>query len=203
MTSPMPNPPLSDPQLFAQIQAGLGSESKFQRQRAERDRFILERFGWQEYRVKLGRWQKVDDKSALSYSKPGLPNLRWAWAQDLAAVLLHDPATGQPLYEYKIFWPENQDWVTTQTPSLWFAGDIRMYGLFSPGDGRRVAFGCRRDLPSSAFESVERIAEFTPKYAAKQYRHARGDEPWVVDHPQEPEAQAPPVTKRLFGKLRG
>jgi hypothetical protein len=211
MTSPTPpNPPLSDPRLSARIQEDLTSDSKWRREQAERDKYILERFAWQEYPVKLGRWAKIADPKGMN-SRTVLEGLttRWVWDADLRQVLVLDPATREPLYEYDVKWPDGQDWVTPQLTSLWFVGDLRVCGLFTPvGDGYRTALGCRGDFPLGAFETAQKVAQNAETYAAKPYRR-RVDRPsvtngpWIADHPDEPEPQGPTRTKRLFNKLRG
>jgi len=210
MTSPTPpNPPLSDPQLFARIQEDLSSDSKWRREQAERDKYILERYSWQEYPVKLGRWSKIADPKSLN-SRTILEGLttRWVWEVDLRQVLILDPATRQPVCEYEVKWPDKQDWATPRLTSLWFAGDLRFGGLFTPvGDGRRTAVGGRREVPLGALATVQKIEQNAPKYVDRPFRTPNQPSvtngPWIVDHPQEPEPQGPTLTKRLFNKLRG
>ena len=210
MTSPTPpNPPLSDPQLSARIQQDLSSDSKWRREQAERDKYILERFAWQEYPVKLGRWSKVSDPKSLNAhtALDGLTN-RWVWKADLRQVLILDPATRRPLCRYEVKWPDDQDWATPQLTSLWFAGDLRFGGLFTPvGDGRRTAIGARREVPLGALETAAKMEQYAAKFIAKPFK-APDDpnttgEPWIVDHPAEPEPQGPTAAKRLFNRLRG
>jgi hypothetical protein len=210
MTSPTPpNPPLSDPQLSARIQEDLHSQSKWRREQAERDKYLLERFAWQEYPVKLGRWSKIADPKSLNAHTvlDGLTN-RWVWKADLGQVLILDPATQKPLCQYSVKWPDEQDWATPQLTGLWFAGDLRFGGLFTPvGDGRRTAIGGRRGVPLGALETAAKIEQFAAKYTAKPFKTpddpTSTDEPWIIDHPQEPEPQGPTAAKRLFNRLRG
>jgi hypothetical protein len=210
MTSPTPpNPPLSDPRLSARIQQDLGSDSKWRREQAERDKYVLERFAWQEYPVKLGRWVRIADPKSLNAHTilDGLTN-RWVWKADLSRVLILDPATRQPLCEYTVKWPDEQDWASPQLTSLWFAGDLRFGGLFTPvGDGHRTAIGSRRTVPLGALETAAKMEQFAPKYTAKPFKTPEDpnatDEPWIADHPAEPEPQGPTAAKRLFNKLRG
>lgn len=210
MTSPTPpNPPLSDPQLSARIQEDLASDNKWRRSQAERDKYILERFAWQEYPVKLGRWSKIADPKSLN-ARTALDGLttRWVWEADLRQVLILDPSTREPMCEYAVKWPDKQDWATPQLNSLWFAGDLRFGGLFTPaGDGRRTAIGARRGVPLGALETVQKIEQYAPKYIAKPSglpdKPSLMNGPWIVDHPEMPEPQGPTLTKRLFNKLRG
>ncbi|MBS2966958.1 hypothetical protein KGA66_28250 [Actinocrinis puniceicyclus] len=210
MTSPTPpNPPLSDPELFARIQEDLGSDHKWRREQGERDKYLLERFAWQEYPVKLGRWSKIADPKSLN-AKTILEGLttRWVWEADLTAVLIFDPATRRPLCEYEIKWPKDQDWITPRITSLWFAGDLRFGGLFTAvGDGRRTALGSRREVPLGTLATVAKIEQFAPKYIAKPFevpdKPGVTDGPWISDHPQMPEPQGPPLATRLLKKLRG
>lgn len=205
MTGTLPSwSPLNDPQLSAQIQAGLQQGSAVARTHAQRDRYFLERYAWQEYPVKCGRWRVGD---ASSFTLTGGTNLSGPWTKkewniDLSWVLLLDPATRQPIAAHTVDWwreerPEDRHLffpVSSKTASLWFAGDPRVGGMFTPaGNGHRAAFGHRAGNSTIGnYRTWENgpqpFEELTAKAASWSYEDKVSAEfgPWLADHPQQP-----------------
>lgn len=201
MTGTFPSwSPLNDPQLSAQIQAGLQRASEPERRTAQRDLYFLERFAWQEYPVKCGRWRLGEASSALTGGTTlSGPWTKKDWAADLNWVLLLDPASRQPIAaHYVTWWREERPGdrhlllpVRGDTPSIWFAGDPRACGMFTPaGNGHRAAFGYRAGKGGlkSWDEGPARFERAAPLLAAEPYTEPKSPEygPWLADCPQPP-----------------
>lgn len=201
--------PLNNPQLAARIQAGLQAAQPFERAHAQRDLYFLERYAWQEYPVKCGRWRSIDDPMALTggprYSGPWTKK---SWTADLGCVLLLDPSSRQPIATHSVQWwtIERPDRhlimpVTGATNSLWFAGDPRAGGMFAiAGDGGNAAFGYRfgKDGLKSWDEGPARFEKAAPLLAAQPYdeNDFREFGPWLADQPE------PPPRPKRFSFLR-
>jgi hypothetical protein len=193
--------PLNDPQLSAHVQAALAQDNPVARSNAQRDLYFLERYAWQEYPVKCGRWRVGD---ASSFTLTGGTNLSGPWTKkewniDLTWVLLLDPATRQPIAAHIVDWwreerPQDKHLffpVSSTTASLWFAGDPRVCGMFTPeGNGHRAVFGYRAGKTGlkSWAEGPARFEKAAPLLAAQPYQDAPSNEigPWIADHPQQP-----------------
>jgi hypothetical protein len=201
--------PLNDPRLSAQLQARLQDTRENVRRSAQRDQYLLERYQWQEYPVKIGRWLLINDPGALTTgTNMSGPWTKKTWTADINWLLLLDPASRQPLAAHKVTWPTEQQGnrlvspVSTQTPSIWFAGDPRVGGLFTPvGDGHSVVlFGHRYGKRALArWEGPQQFEQSAAAVAAEPYSEAGGGDvgPWIADQPQ-----SPPNPKR-FGVMRG
>ncbi|HEV2347373.1 MAG TPA: hypothetical protein VGS97_24980 [Actinocrinis sp.] len=200
--------PLNDPQLSARIQAGLQDSREGARRDAQRDLYFLERYAWQEYPVKCGRWRRIDDPGALtSGTNMSGPWTKKTWTADFGWLLLIDPAGNRPIAAHKVDWPTQQQGnrmvspVGAQTRSIWLAGDPRVGGMFSPvGDGHTAAFGNRADKNGlRRWEGPQHFEQSAAAVAAEPYREPGGGDlgPWLADQPQ-----APPDPKR-FGATRG
>ncbi len=201
MTATLPDwSPLNDPQLQAQIQAGLRQQRESERAHAQRDLYFLERYAWQEYPVKCGRWHNTEDGSALtSGTTVSGPWTKHVWVPDVRCVLLLDPNTRQPIAAHTVPWWSEQRAggtgfpVDPRTPSVWFAGDPRACGMFTPaGNGHQAVFGFRVGKAGLAEwdEGPGRFERAVPLLAAQPYDDSapRDFGPWVVDHPQPPPA---------------
>lgn len=200
--------PLNDPQLSAQIQAGLQDTHENVRRTAQRDQYLLERYPWQEYPVKAGRWRLINDPGALTTgTNMSGPWTKKTWTADLTWLLLLDPASRRPIAAHKVGWPTQQQGnrivspVSGQTASIWFAGDPRVCGLFTlVGDGHSVTFGYRQGKRGfGRWEGPQQFEQLATAVAAEPYNEASSGEigPWLADQPQ-----APPNPKR-FGAVRG
>ncbi|MBS2962916.1 hypothetical protein KGA66_07670 [Actinocrinis puniceicyclus] len=188
--------PLNDPRLSAQVDKDLHNKRSAIRNRAELYAYLLQRYAWQEYPVKCGRWRITDDPMALTggaiYSGPWTKK---AWTPDVTRMLLLDPATRQPIAAHVVPWNFALDvrkgWpVDTKTTSIWFAGDPRVCGMFTPvGDGHRVALGCRSGREGiEVWEGPEHFERLAARIAAEPYVDATppGYGPWIADTPKPP-----------------
>lgn len=192
--------PLNDPRLSAQIQERLRDEREPFRNRALRDLYFLERYAWQEYPVKCGRWRVG---AASSFTLTGGTNLsgpwtRKEWNADLSCVLLLDPSTREPIAAHTVDWWTDVDDgghplkpVDTRTTSIWFAGDPRVCGLFTPvGDGHRTAFGFRfgKSGLRSWKEGPAGFEKTASLIAAEPFADTTASEfgPWIADRPEPP-----------------
>lgn len=211
MTGPLPSwSPLNDPQLSAQIQAGLRDSRETTQRHAQRDLYFLERYGWQEYPVKCGRWVRIDDPGALtSGTNMSGPWTKKTWTADLNWLLLFDPNSRRPIAAHKVDWPSQQQGnrlvrpVTAQTASIWLAGDPRVCGMFTVvGAGHTATFGHRVGRTGlRRWEGPQQYEQLAGAIAAEPYSDDAGAGdvgPWLADSPQ-----APPAPKRFGGVLRG
>jgi len=200
--------PLNDPQLSARIQAGLQDQREYLRRDAQRDLYFLERYAWQEYPAKCGRWRRVDAPDALTGdTNVSGPWTKKAWTVDYSWLLLFDPTSRQPIAVHLVGWPTEQRNgqlvapVGGQTTSVWFAGNPRLCGLFtSVGDGHSAFFGFRLgERGLRRWEGPQHFEQLAAQAAAKPFADAQSAEygPWLADQPE-----APPRPKR-FGALRG
>jgi hypothetical protein len=199
--------PLNDPQLSAQIQAGLQDTRENVRRRAQRDVYFFERFPWKEYPVKCGRWSVINDPGALtSGTNMSGPWTKKTWTADLSWLLLFDPNSRQPIAAHRIDWPSQQQGnrivrpVSAQTTSIWLSGDPRVGGMFAVvGDARTATFGYRAGRSDlRRWESRQHFEQLANAIAAEPYNDAAGGDigPWLADQPQ-----SPPNPKR-FGAAR-
>jgi hypothetical protein len=211
VTGPLPSwSPLNDPQLSAQIQAGLRDSRETTQRHAQRDLYFLERYGWQEYPVKCGRWIRIDDPGALtSGTNMSGPWTKKTWTADLTWLLLFDPNSRRPIAAHKVDWPSQQQGnrlvrpVTAQTASIWLAGDPRVCGMFTVvGAGHTATFGHRVGRTGlRRWEGPQQYEQLAGAIAAEPYSDDAGGGdvgPWLADSPQ-----APPAPKRFGGALRG
>jgi hypothetical protein len=200
--------PLNDPQLSAQIQAGLQQEREIPRRNAQRDLYFLERYAWQEYPVKCGRWHRVDDPGALtSGTTVSGPWTKKTWTADLRWLLLFDPAGRQPIAAHTVNWPSPQQGATAppvdgRTASIWFAGDPRVCGLFTPaGDGHTASFGQRAGSEGLSLwqGGAQRYEQLAANIATRPFADTAPPDygPWLADQPQ------PPPAPKRFGAARG
>jgi hypothetical protein len=190
--------PLGDPQLSAQIQAGLQQADPARRAEAQRDLYFLERYAWQEYPAKIGRWQVGEASSLTGGSNLSGPWTKREWTPDPRWVLLLDPGSRQPIAAHVVHWwteegPDRRAHlpVSSGAASVWFAGDPRVCGMFTPaGNGHRAVFGYRAGKTGlkSWAEGPARFEKAAPLLAAQPYQDAPSSEfgPWIADHPQQP-----------------
>ncbi len=202
--------PLNDAQLSARIQAGLRAERPAERAGAQRDLYFLERYAWQEYPAKCGRWHAGE----AGFTLTGGTNLAGPWTKkdwnaDFGWVLLLDPASRQPIAAHIVdWWQVRQPGdnrvhlpVDARTTSLWFAGDPRACGMFTvPGDGHQAAFGYRHGKAGLKEwdQGPARFEKALPLLAAQPYAETTEREfgPWLADQPEPP-----PRPKRFaFGR---
>jgi hypothetical protein len=189
--------PLNDSQLSAQLQAGLQASSENTRRHAQRDLYFLERYAWQEYPVKCGRWLQINDPGALTTgTNMSGPWTKKTWTADVTWLLLFDPNSRQPIAAHKVDWPMRQEGnlmispVTSQTTSIWFAGDPRVCGMFTPvGAGHMATFGHRAGKTGlRRWEGPQHFEQQAATIAAEPYNDAAGGDvgPWLADQPQSP-----------------
>ena len=199
MTGSLPSwSPLNDPQLSADIRARLQQGDQAGLPDAQRDVYFLERYAWQEYPVKCGRWHVGEASAATSGTLMSGPWTKREWTPDLRWVLLLDPASRQPIAAHIVHWwtergPDDRPFapVSVNTASVWFAGDPRVCGMFTPaGNGHRAVFGYRAGKTGlkSWAEGPARFEKAAPLLAAQPYQDEPSSEfgPWVADHPQQP-----------------
>ena len=199
MTGTLPSwSPLNDPRLSAQVQAGLRDQREAARQNAQRDLYFLERYAWQEYPAKCGRWRVGEASSLTGGTTLSGPWTKKQWVPDLRCVLLFDPASRQPIAAHVVHWWSEQQPdgraaapVSGATTSVWFAGDPRACGMFTPaGHGHLAAFGYRAGKSGleSWAEGPARFEKAAPLLAAQPFDDQVSGEfgPWIADHPQQP-----------------
>jgi hypothetical protein len=190
--------PLNNPQLRAAVEEKRHHRYKNMRQGGEFERYIFERYAWQEYPVKYGRWRKINDLRSIRHDS--MFATRWVWHKDLKRILLLDPATRQPIRDHKL---SAADVLPEGATSVWFAGDARVCGYLTPvGDGGKFVFGSLFNwMP---VRTALALQERGPELAAKPYTESTDsfDGPWLADHPEMPPGQGPTIPQRLFAKLR-
>ena len=198
MTGPIPPwSPLNDPQLSAQIQGNLRHARESVRREAQFWQEVLTRHAWQEYPVKCGVWI-LGESGLTSGTNLSGPWTKRVWAPSFAWMQLYDPASRQPI-AVQCANPSLGDGghVTlpfdARTTSVWFAGDPRVCGLFSPvGDGHRAYFGERPTGITRMFSAWQKGPEYYAQWAAKvaampDRRPDGTTSIWIADHPQKPD----------------
>jgi hypothetical protein len=199
--------PLNDPQLSGHYQEKLRSGKDTVRRKAEFLTDVLSRFAWQQYPVKYGCWTLKETGLTGGTNLSG-PWTKRAYTADYSWILLLDPNTGRPLAKHRIDTAfeggalvKAVPFKTQGTTAIWFAGDPRAFGLFSPvGDGHVAYFGARPG--ASPFAVWQRGPQEFAQWAAtigdtldrQQPPGGAAEESlWLADHPQ------PPAGPRRFG----
>lgn len=152
---------------------------------------LLATFPWREYSYKYGRWQPVEQW----WDPHGLLPMKWGRTYDTFQLL--DPNSGQPIGELR-----SRGKLSRPAGRLWFAGDPRVAGVYTPaGDGTRD-----RWLVTSRFVSEKQAREAAPTMRPSEipaidpgpYRERMSEKkwPWVVDQPTKPTEQIRAVTHR-------
>jgi hypothetical protein len=200
--------PLNDPQLSARFQKNLGSRNETVRSKAQFQLDLLSRYAWQEFPVKYGCWA-LSETGVTGGTNLSGPWTKRSYTPDYSWILLLDPGSGRPVARHWIDTGFDGGLTVKDAPfppgaaSIWFAGDPRAFGMFSPvGNGHIAYFGSRDRL--QAFDAWRQGPQHYAQWAATigdaMDRRPAGpdaDVLWLADHPQ-----APPSPRR-FGAGRG
>jgi hypothetical protein len=195
--------PLNDPQLSGRLQEKLGSRREQTRLAAQFQMDLLSRYAWQEYPVKYGVWALKETGLTGGTNLSG-PWTKRSYEPDYSWILLLDPGSGRPLARHFVDAASDSGMTykampfPAQTTSIWFAGDPRAFGLFSPvGNGHFAFFGSRDRLqaidawqrgPQHYTQWAATIGDVLDRDPAHAAANAAAQSLWIADHPQKPSA---------------